>query len=164
MGVKTKVSIQDGEFDAKAAKYLNYGIDHVRVRGEGEAGTAAAEGQGEGEGRQLFFKALPKVSFDVGVERGGVDHFDFQEMMVKDLPSDVRKQRVLLRVGNEEAEKARQFAQLVDLRNANARGIAFENRRRIIEAFSPSGSPADSGYPEVQGEDKDLPARKDTMY
>ena len=52
----------------------------------------------------------------------------------------------------EEEKKARQFARIVDLRNANARGIAFENRRRIIAAFSPTGKATDSGYPEVQGE------------
>lgn len=160
---------EDGEWavDARAAKYLNYGIDHLRLpdsgEGEGEGVGVSEGGKGEGKGkdtgRTLFFKALPKASFDVGRARGGVDHLDLRDMFLNanrtstsTSASDARAQRVMLRVGTEEAEKARQFAQLVDLRNANARGVAFENRRRVVEAFSPEGSPADTGYPEVQGE------------
>ena len=50
-----------------------------------------------------------------------------------------------------EQYKAKQFATLVDLRNANAAGLAFENRKRIIAAFSEPGKPNDTGLPEVQG-------------
>ncbi|KAI0830856.1 S15/NS1 RNA-binding domain-containing protein [Trametes gibbosa] len=42
------------------------------------------------------------------------------------------------------------FARLIDLRNANARGIACENRRRIVAAFSEPENPNDTGRPEVQ--------------
>ncbi|KAI0319474.1 hypothetical protein OF83DRAFT_1275621 [Amylostereum chailletii] len=45
---------------------------------------------------------------------------------------------------------ANTLARIVDLRNANAKGIAFENRRRIVEAFSQPGKPNDTGRPEVQ--------------
>ena len=47
--------------------------------------------------------------------------------------------------------QANVLAKLVDLRNANAAGIAFENRRRVIEAFSEPGRPNDTGRTEVQG-------------
>jgi small subunit ribosomal protein S15 len=47
--------------------------------------------------------------------------------------------------------QANVLAKVVDLRNANAAGIAFENRRRVIEAFSEPGKPNDSGRTEVQG-------------
>jgi small subunit ribosomal protein S15 len=47
--------------------------------------------------------------------------------------------------------QANELAKMVDLRNANAAGIAFENRRRVIEAFSEPGKPNDSGRTEVQG-------------
>lgn len=47
--------------------------------------------------------------------------------------------------------QANVMAKVVDLRNANAAGIAFENRRRVIEAFSEPGKPNDSGRTEVQG-------------
>ena len=51
-----------------------------------------------------------------------------------------------------EAKKVEMLARLVDLRNANAKGIALENRRRIIAAFSEPENPHDPGRPEVQGE------------
>ncbi|KAJ7597841.1 carbamoyl-phosphate synthase L chain, ATP binding domain-containing protein [Mycena floridula] len=50
-----------------------------------------------------------------------------------------------------ELEKAKVFAKVVDLRNADAGGIAYENRRRIIVAFSTPKNPFDSGRTEVQG-------------
>ncbi|OJT04559.1 hypothetical protein TRAPUB_4829 [Trametes pubescens] len=49
-----------------------------------------------------------------------------------------------------ELYKTGMFAKLIDLRNANARGIAYENRRRIIAAFSEAENPNDTGRPEVQ--------------
>ncbi|KAF8634921.1 hypothetical protein AX15_000661 [Amanita polypyramis BW_CC] len=49
-----------------------------------------------------------------------------------------------------ELHKLNNFAKVVDLRNANAEGIAYENRRRIILAFSGSESPYDPGKAEVQ--------------
>jgi small subunit ribosomal protein S15 len=48
-------------------------------------------------------------------------------------------------------KQANVLAKLVDLRNANAAGIAFENRRRVVEAFSEPGKPNDTGRTEVQG-------------
>ncbi|KAK7040205.1 hypothetical protein VNI00_010011 [Paramarasmius palmivorus] len=49
-----------------------------------------------------------------------------------------------------ELKKANLFAKVLDLRNANADGIAYENRRRIIEAFSTPENPFDPGRQEVQ--------------
>ena len=54
-------------------------------------------------------------------------------------------------VHEQQQTKMRTFASLVNLRNANAAGIAFENRKRIVAAFSRPGKPEDSGSPEVQG-------------
>ncbi|CAE6465170.1 unnamed protein product [Rhizoctonia solani] len=42
------------------------------------------------------------------------------------------------------------LSRLTDLRNASAAGIAAENRRRCVEAFSPPDKPNDTGRPEVQ--------------
>ncbi|KAJ6597046.1 hypothetical protein DFH09DRAFT_1023609 [Mycena vulgaris] len=42
------------------------------------------------------------------------------------------------------------FARVIDLRNADAGGIAYENRRRIIVAFSTPENPFDPGRTEVQ--------------
>jgi small subunit ribosomal protein S15 len=47
--------------------------------------------------------------------------------------------------------QANALARVVDLRNANAAGVAFENRRRVVEAFSAPGNPNDTGRTEVQG-------------
>lgn len=44
-----------------------------------------------------------------------------------------------------------QMHRILHLSNASAGGIAFENRRRIIDAFSTQGNPNDTGRPEVQG-------------
>ncbi|ESK93454.1 30s ribosomal protein s15 [Moniliophthora roreri MCA 2997] len=49
-----------------------------------------------------------------------------------------------------ELRKANMLAKVLDLRNANAEGIAYENRRRIIEAFSTPENPFDPGRQEVQ--------------
>ncbi|OSX66805.1 hypothetical protein POSPLADRAFT_1042115 [Postia placenta MAD-698-R-SB12] len=49
-----------------------------------------------------------------------------------------------------ETQKAIQLTRLVDLRNANARGIAYENRKRIVAEFSEPENPTDTGRPEVQ--------------
>jgi len=49
-----------------------------------------------------------------------------------------------------EKHKAHMLARLTDLRNTNADGLAFENRRRITAAFSEPSQPQDTGRPEVQ--------------
>jgi len=49
-----------------------------------------------------------------------------------------------------EKQKATTFAKVVDLRNADADGIAYENKRRIIVAFSTPENPFDPGRTEVQ--------------
>ncbi|KAI0299884.1 hypothetical protein BC826DRAFT_993928 [Russula brevipes] len=48
------------------------------------------------------------------------------------------------------AAQADALGRVVDLRNASAAGIAFEDRRRIIAAFSGPGRVNDTGRTEVQ--------------
>jgi small subunit ribosomal protein S15 len=50
-----------------------------------------------------------------------------------------------------EKKKAALFANVIDLRNSDAGGIAYENRRRIILGFSTPENPYDPGRSEVQG-------------
>lgn len=52
---------------------------------------------------------------------------------------------------NVESKSKSQMARLLDMKNADAGGIAFENRRRIIDAFGEPGKKNDSGHTEVQG-------------
>ncbi|GAW00033.1 mitochondrial ribosomal protein S15 [Lentinula edodes] len=54
------------------------------------------------------------------------------------------------KVLDREHRKANTFAQVIDLRNADADGIAYENKRRIIVAFSTKENPFDPGRTEVQ--------------
>lgn len=92
--------------------------------------------------KELLFYTLPPLASERSVmsqKKAGVVQLS-QIDMSKVEEADVREQR-----------KATTFARLVDLRNANARGIAFENRRRIIAAFSSPENPEDPGRPEVQG-------------
>ena len=58
-----------------------------------------------------------------------------------------------------ELHKANAFAKLIDLRNANAGGIAYENRRRIVQAFSTPENPFNPGRSEVQGLFASSPSR-----
>ena len=69
------------------------------------------------------------------------------------LPHEVLKVAQAAQAEGEEREyyKAGLLARIVDLRNANAKGIAFENRQRCIAAFSAPEKPNDTGRPEVQG-------------
>ena len=87
-----------------------------------------------GEEKKLLFEVLPTLT----VERG-VTTFD---------EDTVERTKAAMK---EEVEKANMFARLADLRNANAKGLAYENRRRIIAAFSTPQHPNDTGRPEVHG-------------
>ena len=121
-----------------APEFMNFGLD----------GLDGKESKEELGG--LLFRDLPEASVVAGVDQQLVDKLRTWRDIGKEpvLPEDRRKIGL---VEVREQEKAKQLARLVDLRNANARGIAFENRRRIVAAFSPSGRATDSGYPEVQG-------------
>ena len=87
-----------------------------------------------------------------------------QRLLMEDLPT-VRMQQQTSQVDTlrpdfeEQATRAfqvemkskSQMARLLDLKNADASGIAFENRRRIVEAFGEPGKKNDTGRTEVQG-------------
>jgi small subunit ribosomal protein S15 len=94
-------------------------------------------GIGETE-KQLLFRDLPELSAEA-VVFANPDHN----------PETLNS---IFGEGQEkEAFKLNHFAKVVDLRNANARGIAYENRRRIILAFSGPENAYDTGRTEVQG-------------
>ena len=87
-----------------------------------------------GDGKKLLFEVLPTLTVERGVTT-------FEEDTVERTKAAME----------EELRKANMFARLADLRNANAKGLAYENRRRIIAAFSTPEQPNDTGRPEVQG-------------
>jgi small subunit ribosomal protein S15 len=102
---------------------------------------ALAFGLREREQRMLF-EHLPLLSADMATRR---------EMHAM---RSVKAEEMAVRHEEELAAgvaQANAIAKLVDLRNANAGGIAFENRRRVIAAFSEPEKPNDTGRTEVQG-------------
>ena len=92
----------------------------------------------------------------------GVDAAE-QKMLLNGLPlltADMAQQGELNMTGyrkskERQLQKANMFAKILDLRNANAAGIAYENRRRIIYAFSAKENSFDPGRVEVQGAQPD---------
>ncbi|KAF9070383.1 hypothetical protein BDP27DRAFT_1447067 [Rhodocollybia butyracea] len=84
-----------------------------------------------------LFRDLPNLSIQTGLKA-----------------QDRVNSQLLVEAGGETQERERKkaiaFAKLVDLRNANADGIAYENKRRIIVAFSTPKNPFDPGRTEVQ--------------
>lgn len=93
--------------------------------------------------KELLFETLPAMSTEAY-------HLQAQHKQKRPLtPSElVRTEEKYAPV---ESLKATMLARIVDLRNANAKGIAYENRRRCIQSFSSTGSLRDTGRPEVQG-------------
>jgi len=105
------------------SKHLNYGI-------------------GERE-KEMLFDTLPQLSALHSVastsslgNRGNISATKLQQQHDEAVPIERFKTRMLARV--------------ISLKNANAQGIAFENRRRIVAAFSEPSNLQDSGRPEVQ--------------
>ena len=82
--------------------------------------------------QKVLFDSLPLLTADMA-QQGELDIAGYSH----------NKERQL--------QKANMFAKILDLRNANAAGIAYENRRRIIHAFSAPENPFDPGRAEVQG-------------
>ncbi|KJA26927.1 hypothetical protein HYPSUDRAFT_36095 [Hypholoma sublateritium FD-334 SS-4] len=91
--------------------------------------------------RQLLFEALPNAA--TGMARSGVAHKAVQDGKSEDWAAVAAQEKV-------ELLKANLLAKALDLRNANAAGIAFENRRRIIREFSTPENPFNPGLTEVQ--------------
>lgn len=81
----------------------------------------------------VLFKALPEVNT--------------QRLQTTD-PAELQAGAAL------EDNKVDQIKRILDLKNANAKGIDVENKRRIVEAFGHRSldSKPDTGCPEVQGE------------
>ncbi|KIK63740.1 hypothetical protein GYMLUDRAFT_241642 [Collybiopsis luxurians FD-317 M1] len=85
---------------------------------------------------EKLFRQLPELSAQSGVLNTHGDGERFRKL----LEQTTERERI----------KANTFAKVVDLRNANADGISYENKRRIIVAFSRSDNAFDPGRTEVQ--------------
>ena len=98
--------------------------------------------------KQKIFQTLPVLTAEATVK----NILQLQDHKQR-LPQDLIPIAQAAQKGGEETEfyKAGRLARVVDLRNANAKGIAYENRQRCVVAFSEPGKPNDTGRPEVQG-------------
>jgi small subunit ribosomal protein S15 len=63
---------------------------------------------------------------------------------------------------NEERNIRYWFGRLLDIKNASAQGLEFENKKRIVAAFSTQGKEHDPGLQEVQGMCTPFPSVADT--
>lgn len=81
-----------------------------------------------------------------GSESTALEPVDQEKTLAQRLP------RYQVKLDNE-SEKLDQFARILDLRNANGRGIRFENTRRVIEAVQTpaQAEKGDTGSPQIQG-------------
>ncbi|VDB86274.1 unnamed protein product [Peniophora sp. CBMAI 1063] len=104
--------------------------------------AASAFGLGPGE-NALLFEHLPVAAADMSTAfslAGG------KALITKPKDREWRYNDLAAQA----ATAAGTMAKLVDLRNANARGVAFENRRRIVRAFAGEGRSYNPGLPECQ--------------
>jgi len=125
------------------------------------AAATAAEAAEVGAAEETEVRVPPSLAFGMR-EREKRMVFEHLPLLSADM-STRREMNALRRVNAEEmaahhagalvagVRQANAMAALVDLRNANASGISFENHRRVIEAFSEPGKPNDTGRTEVQG-------------
>lgn len=123
------------------------GVDDVRVPPSLAFGIRGRE-------ERMLFEHLPLLSADMStrhkmmISSGGANANANGNDHPKGMEAISAYHETQLAAG---VVQANVMARVVDLRNANAAGVAFENRRRIIEAFSEPGKPNDSGRTEVQG-------------
>jgi small subunit ribosomal protein S15 len=116
------------------------------------AATKIVPGYGVSPGsaeERLLFTALPTLSAEMSTaklrqtQRPGLH-----------LQSDTEKadaSSALVQELGVEGAKVEHLRKLLDLRNANAASIAYENRRRCVQEFSAPDKPDDTGRVEVQG-------------
>ncbi|EKM61661.1 uncharacterized protein PHACADRAFT_248398 [Phanerochaete carnosa HHB-10118-sp] len=118
-------TVPDGAEEVVVPQFLNYGLKDKE--------------------RQKLFETLPVLTAEARVMRD-------LEQSHQLLPQEMITVAERAQKEGEAAQlyKAQLLARIVDLRNANARGIAYENRQRCIAEFSESGKLNDTGRPEVQ--------------
>jgi len=105
--------------------------------------------------QRMLFEHLPLLSADMSTRREMTNSMNWQRWgnananggRKMDAESMAAFHEAELEVG---VVQANAMARMVDLRNANAAGVAFENRRRVVEAFSEPAKPNDTGRTDVQ--------------
>ncbi|KAF5391886.1 hypothetical protein D9757_001703 [Collybiopsis confluens] len=125
-----KILVNEGEL-ADPPKMTPIHLPVGEVRAPSQMGFGVTDTDAE-----MLFRQLPELSAQSGLP----DTFGDADKFRKHLEANTKRERI----------KANTFARVVDLRNANADGIAYENKRRVIVAFSTPENPFDPGRTEVQ--------------
>lgn len=95
---------------------------------------------GDPKAQHLLFDSLPHVAAKRSILNANVTN-----------PHKDSINYTLIKAQWEELPSVHVLSRISDLRNASASGIAYENRRRCVEAFSSPDQTNDTGRPEVQG-------------
>ena len=151
-GVHTSVSLYAstsrrpvGTKPGDDSKWLNCDLYKVLVKPE-DLASEAASGSDD--------TATPRnVGFGLGEKEKRILFQDLPQLSAQAIAVRIKchTESEFKAVEEGELRKANMLAKLMDLRNANAGGFNYENRKRIIMAFSGKENSFDTGRPEVQG-------------
>lgn len=110
---------------SNALESREFGIGKVDVPKQFGFGVDTAE-------QEILLNSLPMVTANMA-QQGEVNSKGYKENL------------------ETQQNQVSRFTKVLDLRNANAKGISYVNKRRIIYAFSTPQNPYDTGRSEVQG-------------
>lgn len=114
------------------------------------------------EQRELLFQKLPQVMtkdrllLNLAASGSGADGAVTDPLSGEAGQVSPKVEKELTAIEKQEAQNADRLARILDLRNASAKGIQVENRRRILKHF---GDGVNSGSVETQGEHRGRRAR-----
>ncbi|TFK56370.1 S15/NS1 RNA-binding domain-containing protein [Heliocybe sulcata] len=101
--------------------------------------------------KKVLFEHLPALSAEAAFERRAADRARAKRDNSRGAVQATKVEAAEYEQDiSREVMKAEQLGRLIAMQNTNAPGMAYENRKRIVEAFSNPSKPGDTGRPEVQ--------------
>jgi len=98
--------------------------------------------------KEMLFNVLPKLTAEMAVQK---EQKNMAQLKSTELEAAQAKLAAEMKLQEKtQLDKANMFAKVLDLQNANAQGVAFVNRRRVVSAFSAPDNPFNPGRTEVQ--------------
>ncbi|KAH9477832.1 30S ribosomal protein S15 [Psilocybe cubensis] len=139
-------------YQSTAAKTTRFSVPMVREQGPvGTVHLPQHFGHGVGPAeKQLLFEKLPIATVNMSMSTHSMKAHIASRSLNPQPANPLTQEELFDAESKKELQKSNLLAKALDLRNANAGGIAFENRRRIILAFSTPENPYDTGRTEVQ--------------
>ncbi|PPQ93561.1 hypothetical protein CVT25_005553 [Psilocybe cyanescens] len=149
-----KLLVDEDALHPPASKSATGKTNIPMVREQSALGTVLLPLQfGHGVGpveKKTLFEDLPMASVSMSMAAHEQTAYLDRQSTNPKLANPLTLAELLDVENGKELRKSNLLAKALDLRNANAGGIAFENRRRIIMAFSTPDNPYDTGRTEVQ--------------